>query len=217
VVFARDCGSGRVTIDGQGRPRVHYWPTAETSEHILEVRCAALQGAAIACPRVAFCLQAGRAPHPPSPTQPNPKPQHPPTHPPKTHNSAPNPASQGMELAMRSYMAAGAVSATLPHAFGHLTAHRSEGQEGLERVLKAARDSGVKLYDMPLFSAHQMGSCRMGASKRWGWRSLCARMHACMAAFHMAVVAWLHGVVCVYRSIRRYRATAQKPPPEHPT
>lgn len=37
VVFARDCGSGRVTIDAQGRPRIHYWPSPDTRKHIIEV------------------------------------------------------------------------------------------------------------------------------------------------------------------------------------
>ncbi len=72
-----------------------------------------------------------------------------------------------MELALRSYWAAGAASVTLPHAFGHLTATREQGQEGLEEVIRAAYKEGVKMYDMPLLSAHQMGSCRMGGSPRW--------------------------------------------------
>lgn len=38
VVFARDTSSGQVTIDGQGRPVVHYRPCATTSRHLLDVR-----------------------------------------------------------------------------------------------------------------------------------------------------------------------------------
>lgn len=106
VVFARDCGGGRVMVDAQGRPRIHYWPDEDTRKHILE----------------------------------------------------------GMELALRAYMAAGARSVTLPHSFGHLTATRDQGPEGLEAMIRQAHAGGVRLYDMPLLSAHQMGSCRMGGS-----------------------------------------------------
>ncbi|GBF98468.1 long-chain-alcohol oxidase-like [Raphidocelis subcapitata] len=108
VIFARDRGGGRVTVDGRGRPRVHYWPTPETARSVLE----------------------------------------------------------GMELALRAYMAAGAESVTLPHAFGHLVAHRDQGEAGLEAMIADAYATGVEKFDMPLFSAHQMGSCRMGSSPR---------------------------------------------------
>ncbi|KAI8471477.1 MAG: hypothetical protein J3K34DRAFT_520556 [Monoraphidium minutum] len=108
VVFARDQGSGRVTIDGRGRPRLHYWPDAATRKSILE----------------------------------------------------------GMELALRAYMAAGAKKVVLPHAHGHLVATREQGQRGLDEMIRAAHAGGIHRFDMPLFSAHQMGSCRMGGSSR---------------------------------------------------
>ena len=69
-----------------------------------------------------------------------------------------------MELALRAYAAAGADMVMLPHSHGHLVAMRDEGPEGLEAMIARAYKEGIQLYDMPLLSAHQMGSCRMGGS-----------------------------------------------------
>jgi choline dehydrogenase-like flavoprotein len=44
-------------------------------------------------------------------------------------------------------------------------------QQKLDALVATMQATGVRKYDMPLFSAHQMGSCRMGTSRRWGgWR-----------------------------------------------
>ena len=90
-----------------------------------------------------------------------------------------------MELALRAYMAAGAEAVTLPHAFGHLTARREDGPEAFEAMIREARRGGVALHDMPMLSAHQMGSCRMGASPR------------CAAVFSLGL-ARLGGRSCLF-------------------
>jgi hypothetical protein len=38
VVFTRDSGSGRVSIDREGRPVITYWPCDVTRQHMVEVR-----------------------------------------------------------------------------------------------------------------------------------------------------------------------------------
>jgi hypothetical protein len=37
AVFARDSGSGSVSIDAQGRPIIRYWPDKTTQKHLLNV------------------------------------------------------------------------------------------------------------------------------------------------------------------------------------
>lgn len=37
VVFTRDTGSGRVSIDREGRPVISYWPCPTTRKHLMEV------------------------------------------------------------------------------------------------------------------------------------------------------------------------------------
>lgn len=39
-------------------------------------------------------------------------------------------------------------------------------QQQLEALAQRMREAGIRKYDTPLFSAHQMGSCRMGSSRR---------------------------------------------------
>lgn len=43
---------------------------------------------------------------------------------------------------MRAYMAAGAESVLLPHAFGDLVAHRDQGQPGLDAMIAKAYRAG---------------------------------------------------------------------------
>lgn len=38
LVFCRDQDGGRVSIDGQGRPVLHYWPSARDQGNMMEVR-----------------------------------------------------------------------------------------------------------------------------------------------------------------------------------
>lgn len=38
LVFCRDQDWGRVTIDGEGRPVLHYWPSTRDQANIIEVR-----------------------------------------------------------------------------------------------------------------------------------------------------------------------------------
>ena len=40
-------------------------------------------------------------------------------------------------------------------------------RQQLEAFVERLRALGVQKYDLPLFSAHQMGSCKMGTSRRW--------------------------------------------------
>lgn len=164
VIFARDCGSGRVTIDRRGRPRINYWPDAATRAHVLDVSNSKFehmfidvaerfaQGPLLQC--TCLCMPGLQPTH----TDTKHSTQH------KTHNT--QHTQQGMELALRAYMAAGAESVTLPHAFGHLTVRREQGPAAFEAMIAEARRVGIQLYDMPLMSAHQMGSCRMGGSPR---------------------------------------------------
>jgi hypothetical protein len=39
VIFTRDSGSGSVSIDGEGRPVIRYWPDKTTQKHMFDVSC----------------------------------------------------------------------------------------------------------------------------------------------------------------------------------
>jgi hypothetical protein len=39
VIFTRDSGSGIVSIDGEGRPVMRYWPNETTQKHMFDVSC----------------------------------------------------------------------------------------------------------------------------------------------------------------------------------
>jgi hypothetical protein len=51
VIFTRDSGSGSVSIDGEGRPVIRYWPDKTTQTHLFDVRRGGNSGAG----RVATC------------------------------------------------------------------------------------------------------------------------------------------------------------------
>ncbi len=37
LVITRDMDSGQVTIDSEGRPRLHYWPSKHDAANIMKV------------------------------------------------------------------------------------------------------------------------------------------------------------------------------------
>jgi choline dehydrogenase-like flavoprotein len=79
---------------------------------------------------------------------------------------------QGIVLAMKALLAAGAVKVSAPNSDGawNLPLDPSQPLEErlskLDNLVKRMRKTGIQKYDFPLFSAHQMGSCRMGSSPK---------------------------------------------------
>jgi hypothetical protein len=82
---------------------------------------------------------------------------------------------QGVIAAVRAMVAAGACRIVVPNAAQcwdvqfEPTDSPQQRQQRTEALLERMRAIGVVKYDMPLFSAHQMGSCHMGSSRRCVW------------------------------------------------
>ncbi|MBI3244846.1 MAG: GMC family oxidoreductase N-terminal domain-containing protein [Chloroflexi bacterium] len=108
IVLTRDKGSGRVTVDSSGRPRLRYHLSSLDAKH----------------------LQAG------------------------------------IEAGLRIAAAAGAVEIGTLHS--GLPEFRPNGDsDALENYLRRVRGAGTTLNKLGLFSAHQMGTCRMGGERAY--------------------------------------------------
>lgn len=106
--------------------------------------------------------------------------------------------AQGLVVALRAFVAAGAVRVLVPNnaEAWDLTfepgASKEQRAAQLEALVQRMRAAGVRDYDVPLFSAHQMGSCRMGSSPRWARGGGCTSM----GAVGMAQAAACAGCTC---------------------
>lgn len=75
-------------------------------------------------------------------------------------------------MTVRAMAAAGAVRIMVPDAAEVLDLQLNPAdppevqQQQVEGLVQHIRAVGIRKYDTPVFSAHQMGSCRMGADRR---------------------------------------------------
>lgn len=73
---------------------------------------------------------------------------------------------------MKALLAAGAARVFVPNADGAWDLQLDPSQpleqrlKKLDDVVQLMRKTGIRKYDFPVFSAHQMGSCRMGSSSQ---------------------------------------------------
>jgi choline dehydrogenase-like flavoprotein len=106
IVLCRDRGSGRITVDKTGRPRIHYELGRRDADHI----------------------------------------------------------QQGIEAGLRIAVAAGATEVgTLQAGLPHFKV--SDSPKDFEDYLDTVWKAGAKANQLGLFSAHQMGTCRMGGER----------------------------------------------------
>jgi choline dehydrogenase-like flavoprotein len=104
IVLCRDRGSGRITVDKRGRPRIHYQLSRIDSSHLLK----------------------------------------------------------GVEAGLRVALAAGAVE--IGTGQSEMPAFKV-GEAGFEEYIARMVRSGLVVNKAGLFSAHQMGTCRMGGNR----------------------------------------------------
>ncbi|GMH37516.1 hypothetical protein BSKO_05389 [Bryopsis sp. KO-2023] len=110
VVLCRDEDSGEVSIDSDGNPVVHYWPSKRDRDTIVK----------------------------------------------------------GVEAGLRGLRAAGAMRLQTTNAsardfIGGVIEPQPIDDQEFETFLQRIRKTGIQKFRTPVFSAHQMGSCRMGA------------------------------------------------------
>jgi choline dehydrogenase-like flavoprotein len=107
IAIVRDRGSGRVALDGDGRPTLHYRLDPYDARHM----------------------------------------------------------QRGLEAAIRVHRAAGAKRILSPHT---VPAEYQADRDGFEAYLEVVRSKSLAANDVGLFSAHQMGSCRIAGDRRRG-------------------------------------------------
>lgn len=105
ITITRDQGSGRVTLDAQGQPRLEYRLSAQDGRHLL----------------------------------------------------------RGLQESFRLHAAAGAAEIAGPHS--GLEPFRPERDGDLEVYVRRVAQAGLAANRLTVFSAHQMGSCRMGGRR----------------------------------------------------
>ena len=115
---------------------------------------------------------------------------------------------QGIILAMRAMAAAGATRIVCPNAVEPWDisldpeADPQAQQQRLEDLFARMREVGINKYELPLFSAHQTGSCRMGACSRCVTSAAAACRATCPQLHHGLATAAQQGPLLVLGPLR---------------